>query len=71
MIVRDILKTITLRSTQQVEVVDYENREIYRTSFGHGFPLTKDGTEPVLEREVKMMYFTSSTMTLILKEVRT
>lgn len=66
MTVREIMGVIQLRDHQMVETIDYRNRQTYRTVFGYSF--STEDRAALMEREVRLMYFSGSVMTLILKE---
>jgi len=64
-----VMRVVNLRDTQTVEAIDYANRQTYRTVFGYSF--SAEDKEALMEREVRLMYFSGSVMTLILKEEET
>ena len=69
MTVGEVMRVVNLRDTQTVEAIDYANRQTYRTVFGYSF--STEDRSALMEREVRLMYFSGSVMTLILSEVRT
>jgi len=69
MTVGEVMRVVNLRDTQTVEAIDYANRQTYRTVFGYSF--SAEDKEALMEREVRLMYFSGSVMTLILKEEET
>lgn len=66
MTVGEVMRVVNLRDTQTVEAIDYANRQTYRTVFGYSF--STEDRAALMEREVRLMYFSGSVMTLILKE---
>lgn len=71
MTVGEIMRAVNLRDTQTVEAIDYQNRQIHRTMFGYSFSLAAHERDALMEREVRLLYFSGSVMTLILKEEET